>query len=211
MNMERNYNDELNDSANSESEKYAYGFDFDVIHPYMVKSFEPFFNKGSLLELGSFKGDFTRRLLPYFDDVTCVEASDVAISEAKKNLSGQVKFVNSLFERATLPKRYDNILLTHVLEHLDGTDAERAASEASRVTVPGGRIFVRSFSEGDLRSGGKDTDVRGNGIAYRYRTADEIASLFPNLRVIRSETSGEETRFGGTRVRAECLLIRDKL
>ena len=73
--------------------------------------------KGNLLELGSFKGDFTRRFLPYFDDITCVEASDVAIEEAKQKLGDKVKFVNSLFEKATLPKRYDNIVLTHVLEH----------------------------------------------------------------------------------------------
>ena len=78
----RNYNAELDDSKNTESEKYSYSFDFDVMHPYMIKSFEPFFNKGSLLELGSFKGDFTHRLLPYFNDVTCVEASDVAIEDA---------------------------------------------------------------------------------------------------------------------------------
>lgn len=119
MAAERNYNYELDDSTNSESEKYAYSFDFDVMHPFMVKSFRPFFNKGSLLELGSYKGDFTARLLPYFNDVTCVEASDVAIAEAKNKLGEKVKFVNSLFEKAALPKRYDNIVLTHVLEHLD--------------------------------------------------------------------------------------------
>lgn len=119
MESKRNYNDELNDSDNAESEKYAYGFDFDVMHPYMIKSFEPFFNKGNLLELGSFKGDFTRRFLSHFDDVTCVEASDVAIEEAKQTLGDKVKFVNSLFEKATLPKRYDNVVLTHVLEHLN--------------------------------------------------------------------------------------------
>lgn len=119
MNSERNYNDELNDSCNAKNEKYAYSFDFDVMHPCMVKSFEPFFNAGSLLELGSFKGDLTRLFLPYFDDITCVEVSDVAISEAKKKLVGNVMFVNSLFEKATLPKHYDNIVLTHVLEHLD--------------------------------------------------------------------------------------------
>jgi 2-polyprenyl-3-methyl-5-hydroxy-6-metoxy-1,4-benzoquinol methylase len=90
-----------------------------VMHPYMIKSFEPFFKKGSLLELGSFKGDFTARLLPYFGDVTCVDASDIAIEEARKKLGDKVKFVNSLFEKAILPKRYDNIVLTHVLEHLD--------------------------------------------------------------------------------------------
>jgi SAM-dependent methyltransferase len=116
MNSKRNYNKELIDS---ESAKYAYSFDFDVMHHYMIRSFEPFFNKGSLLELGSFKGDFTRRFLPYFDDITCVEASDVAIEDARKKLGDKVNFVNSPFEKATLPKRYDNIVLTHVLEHLD--------------------------------------------------------------------------------------------
>jgi len=116
MNNERDYNIEIKDTNNH---KYAYSFDFDVMHPYMIKSFEPFFRNRSLLELGSYKGDFTRRFLPYFDDITCVEASDVAIEAARKKLGDRVKFVHSLFEKATLPKRYDNIVLTHVLEHLD--------------------------------------------------------------------------------------------
>ncbi|GLC94527.1 type 12 methyltransferase [Cupriavidus sp. TA19] len=119
MTAGRNYNNELDDSKNARHEKYVYGFDLDVLHPYMVRSFEPFLNKGSLLELGSYTGEFTSRLLPYFDDITCVEASDVAIEEARKRLGGSVKFVNSLFETAALPKRYDNIVMTHVLEHLD--------------------------------------------------------------------------------------------
>lgn len=116
MNSKRDYNVEIKDAIDH---KYAYCFDFDVMHPYMIKSFEPFFNKGSLLELGSFKGDFTGRLLPYFDDITCVEASDGAIAEAKQKLEGRVTFVNSLFEESILTKRYDNIVLTHVLEHVD--------------------------------------------------------------------------------------------
>jgi SAM-dependent methyltransferase len=116
MNSKRDYNKELIDVGEA---RYAYSFDTDVVHPFMIRSFEPFFNKGSLLELGSFKGDFTRRFLPYFEDITCVEASDIAIAEAMQKLGGKVKFVNSLFEKANLPKRYDNIVLTHVLEHLD--------------------------------------------------------------------------------------------
>jgi 2-polyprenyl-3-methyl-5-hydroxy-6-metoxy-1,4-benzoquinol methylase len=116
MDTKRDYNAEI---RNTEGHNYAYGFDFDVMHPFMIKSFEPFFQNGSLLELGSFKGDFTRRFLPYFNDITCVEASDVAIEEARKKLGDKVKFVNSLFENAVLPKRYENIVLTHVLEHLD--------------------------------------------------------------------------------------------
>lgn len=116
MNSKRDYNAEMKDT---DDHKYVYSFDLDVMHPYMIRSFEPFFKKGSLLELGSFKGDFTRRLLPYFDDITCVDASDAAIEEARKKLGDKVNFVNSLFEEANLPRRYDNIVLTHVLEHLD--------------------------------------------------------------------------------------------
>ena len=119
MVLTRDYNAELDDSTRPESQKYAYSFDFDVLHPYMVRSFEPFFNMGSLLELGSYKGNLTERLLPYFDDVTCVEASDEAIAAARQALDGKVTFINEVFEAVTLPKRYDNIVLTHVLEHLD--------------------------------------------------------------------------------------------
>jgi SAM-dependent methyltransferase len=116
MNNTRDYNVEINDVTDH---KYAYGFDFDVMHPFMIKSFEPFFNQGSLLELGSFKGDFTARFLRYFDDVTCVEASKLAIEEAQKKIGNKATFINSLFENVVLPRRYDNIVLTHVLEHID--------------------------------------------------------------------------------------------
>jgi 2-polyprenyl-3-methyl-5-hydroxy-6-metoxy-1,4-benzoquinol methylase len=116
MNTKRDYNKESKDTANH---NYAYSFDFDIMHRYMLKSFIPFFREGNLLELGSFKGNFTQRFLPYFEDITCVEASDEAIAIAKKELGDKVKFINSLFEIATLPTKYDNIVLTHVLEHLD--------------------------------------------------------------------------------------------
>ncbi|CAM3979877.1 class I SAM-dependent methyltransferase [Rahnella bruchi] len=116
MNLQRDYNNEINDAPDHQ---YAYGFDFDVMHPFMIRSFEPFFIKGSLLELGSFKGDFTQRFMHHFDDVTCVEASSVAIAQAREKLGDKVHYINALFEEATLPKRYNNIVLTHVLEHID--------------------------------------------------------------------------------------------
>ena len=116
MSQQRNYNAEIRDVVDHQ---YAYSFDFDVMHPFMVRTFEPFFRAGSLLELGSFKGDFTRRLMEHFGDVTCVEASGEALSEAKKKFGDKATFVHSLFENAVLPRRYNNIVLTHVLEHLD--------------------------------------------------------------------------------------------
>ena len=116
MNIKRDYNKELQDTLDHQ---YAYNFDFDVLHPFMIKSFRPFFRSGSLLELGSFKGEFTKRLLPYFSDITCIEASDEAVVEAKEHLGDKVEIHNSLFENLTLSKTYDNIVLTHVLEHID--------------------------------------------------------------------------------------------
>ncbi len=116
MNSKRDFNRELKDTSDH---KYAYNFDFDVMHPFMIKSFLPFFKDGNALELGSFKGDFTRRIIPFFKDITCVEASDEAIKIANAEFGSNIKFVNALFETVSLPSKYDNIILTHVLEHLD--------------------------------------------------------------------------------------------
>ncbi len=113
----RDFDKEIKDNTR----KYAYSFDFDVMHPFMIRSFEPFFVKGKILELGSFKGSFTKRLLPFTNDITCVEASAKALNDAKKifNKSNKVKFINALFEDVKLNEKYDNIIMTHVLEHLD--------------------------------------------------------------------------------------------
>lgn len=112
----RNYDKEIKDTSDH---KYAYHFDFDVIHPLMFRSFEPFFKDGNALELGSFRGDFTTRLLNRFNDITCVEASSEAIFDAKIKIKDHVAFFEDTFEKVSLPTKYDNIILTHVLEHLD--------------------------------------------------------------------------------------------
>jgi 2-polyprenyl-3-methyl-5-hydroxy-6-metoxy-1,4-benzoquinol methylase len=116
MSLTRDYDGERLDSGET---AYSYRFDLDVMHPYMIKSFKPFLNEGRLLELGSSKGEFTERLVPLFDDVTCVEASDAALEDARARLGDRVVFVNSPLETASLPCRYDNIVFTHVLEHID--------------------------------------------------------------------------------------------
>ena len=138
MNTERDYNVE---AADTRDHKYAYGFDFDVMHPYMIRSFRPFLKAGSVLELGSFKGDFTRRLQHYFQDITCVEAADEAIAVARKALGQGVQFHNALFEQVVLPRRYDHIVMTHVLEHLD--DPVAVLQRVNREWLaPQGRFFL---------------------------------------------------------------------
>lgn len=116
MNADRDFDQEMRDTP---THKYAYTFDLDVMHPFMIRSFIPFFKKGSVLELGSFKGDFTRRLSAHFSDITCVEASQGAVAAARDVLGDSVRFVTATFEQADLNRTFDNVILTHVLEHLD--------------------------------------------------------------------------------------------
>src|SRR6476620_2260324 len=116
MSTQRDFDGEIKDFG---QHKYVYHFDTDVMHPFMLKAFEPFFKQGNLLELGSFKGDLTKRFSQYFTDITCVEASGEALAIARNELGDGVKFIHALFETVSLPNKYENIVLTHVLEHLD--------------------------------------------------------------------------------------------
>lgn len=112
----RDYNLEITDNER----QYGYNFDYDIIHRYMIKSFKEHFQPGSILELGCYQGAFTSRLAEIFSDITCIEASSDALSVAKqiKNLSNAT-FINATFENITLDKKFDNIIMTHVLEHID--------------------------------------------------------------------------------------------
>jgi 2-polyprenyl-3-methyl-5-hydroxy-6-metoxy-1,4-benzoquinol methylase len=134
----RDYNREAQDAP---GHQYAYRFDFDVMHPFMVRSFEPFLMPGSALELGSFRGEFTRRLLPHFREITCVEASDEAVAAARAALGGAVTIIADTFEHVRLDRQFDNVILTHVLEHLD--DPVGVLRRANREWLaPRGRLFL---------------------------------------------------------------------
>ena len=135
---DRDFNRELADSADR---RYAYGFDLDVMHGYMVASFLPFLRPGRLLELGSYEGALTERLLPYFERVTCVEASDVALERARRRLRDGATLVHGTIETVALPERYDDVVLTHVLEHVDDPVAVLRRVEGEWL-APDGRAFV---------------------------------------------------------------------
>ena len=113
--MKRDYDEESKDNTR----KYVYGFDFDVMHPFMIKAFSPMFRKGNALELGSFKGDFTKRLEDHFEDITCIEASQEAMLAARDKVRADVRIIHGLFEEVSLDEKYNNIFLIHVLEHID--------------------------------------------------------------------------------------------
>jgi 2-polyprenyl-3-methyl-5-hydroxy-6-metoxy-1,4-benzoquinol methylase len=100
--------------------KYTYNFDLDVMHPYMIRSFEPFFQRDKdVLELGSHNGDFTKLLLHYFKYVTCVEMDEDCCAKAHDLFKEEVVILNSRIEDVMIPIKYGTVILTHVLEHVD--------------------------------------------------------------------------------------------
>ncbi len=114
--MQRDYNKEFDDKA---GRQYAYNFDYDVMHHYFMKSFLPFMNGDQVLELGCFQGQFTKRLEAHFKNVTCVEAASDAIVEARKIVRQDTVIIHDMFETVQLENTFDNVVMTHVLEHLD--------------------------------------------------------------------------------------------
>ncbi len=135
---ERDYDRELRDTPDH---KYAYTFDLDVMHPFMLRAFAPFMRPGSVLELGSYTGEFTARLATQFTDITCVEASGEAVKTAQTRFGDKIRVVHSTFESARLDRRFDHVVLTHVLEHLDDPVAvlKRVNDEW---LADGGRFFL---------------------------------------------------------------------
>jgi ribosomal protein S18 acetylase RimI-like enzyme/protein-L-isoaspartate O-methyltransferase len=119
--LTRNYDLELNDTLDH---KYAYNFDFDIMHHYYMKSALPFINvNNTCLELGSSKGHFTKRLAKHYNDITCIEASKSAINYAKTYLNDEIQikninFIHDVFENVKLNSKFDTVFLTHVLEHI---------------------------------------------------------------------------------------------
>jgi 2-polyprenyl-3-methyl-5-hydroxy-6-metoxy-1,4-benzoquinol methylase len=110
----RDYNAEYKDNAR----QYAYNFDR-VLREYMMLSFDPFLVKGRALEVGCYKGDFTKLILTRFSHVTVIEASDELIGYCRSHFGSEVTFIQSTVEAAEVGEDYDSIFLMHTLEHLD--------------------------------------------------------------------------------------------
>jgi 2-polyprenyl-3-methyl-5-hydroxy-6-metoxy-1,4-benzoquinol methylase len=134
----RDFNQELIDT---EDRKYGYDFDFDVMHKYMMRAFEPFIKPDDrALEMGSYHGAFTSRLIEKYKDVTGIEASSEAAEILRAKFGDKVKILNTTFEELDTTGTFDAVFLMHTLEHLD--DPVGVLRKAGTWLAPGGRLFL---------------------------------------------------------------------
>lgn len=103
-----------------EGHRYAYDFDLDVMHKYMMRAFEPFFRPG---RLPARTRQLPWRLHPAPDAVLRRHHLCRGLGRGNRGVAGAarrgVRFVQATFEGVALPECYATIVLTHVLEHLD--------------------------------------------------------------------------------------------
>lgn len=86
---------------------------------YSGQIFRRHMKLGGVLELGPAEGIMTDALIAYFDDYTVVDGADFFVASLKERYP-KIKGYIELFEEFMPPedKKYDNIILGHVLEHV---------------------------------------------------------------------------------------------
>lgn len=98
-----------------------------------------YFNPGSILELGPAEGIMTDLLVTLNQPLTLVEGSEAFCNQIRARHPG-LTVVHSLFEGFTPANKFDNILMGHVLEHVENPiDILR---KARSWLAPGGRILA---------------------------------------------------------------------
>ena len=85
-----------------------------------------------------------------FADITCIEASSDAVRKAKDVVSNGVEFIEGAFETVQLKRRFDNIIMTHVLEHVENPNIVLSKIRTEWL-AKGGRLFL-AFSNANAAS-----------------------------------------------------------
>lgn len=85
---------------------------------YCFSVFKRFLKRGSILELGPAEGIMTEKLITWYNELTIVEGSSVFCEQLKEKFPS-LHIENILFEEFEPSTTYKNIVLGHVLEHVD--------------------------------------------------------------------------------------------
>lgn len=117
---------------------YASGVNADTVR-YSFRVFERHLRGDSILELGPAEGVMTELLAKTGMSITVVEGGR-AFCESIAARFPSVQVVNGLFEEFAPTRRFDNIVLGHVLEHVE--DPAAILARAAGWLSPRGRVLA---------------------------------------------------------------------
>lgn len=119
--------------------KYEEGVNGAMI-AHLARIYDRYWAPGSsCLELGPAEGTFSQILARRFDDLTLVDGSERFCAILRERLPG-ADVVHALFEDYRPARRFDTIVLGHVLEHVDEPPA--LLRQVREWLEPGGRLFA---------------------------------------------------------------------
>lgn len=106
----------------------------------MMRTFAPWFADGACLQVGCAHGDQTSLLLERYQDLTVLEPDPTFIAHTRDRLGERVTFVEGLLEDFHTDRRFDTIVFSHVLEHVQ--DPVVALERLGMLLAPAGRLYV---------------------------------------------------------------------
>lgn len=95
---------------------------------------------GSVLEMGYGDGVVTQRLINAGTQLTVLEGSSLLYEQANQKHRGQAKFVEGFFEEYEANAKFDVVIASHVLEHVDTPDS--LLKRMSSWLKPGGVLIA---------------------------------------------------------------------
>lgn len=162
----------------------------------------PIPNSGDALDLGCGNGKTVSTLVDNGYDVTGVDFSHVAVEQCRERFKDSRFVISSICELPFQDDSFDYVTAVHVLEHLDDDSLAKAVKEIRRILRPAGYMFIRSFTENDMRSR-KRAD---SNIFYRFYDVDTILNAFNGFEIVSAGIKEDRTRFNTIRSRVEVLL-----
>jgi 2-polyprenyl-3-methyl-5-hydroxy-6-metoxy-1,4-benzoquinol methylase len=148
-----NYEEKFTQEINT----YNYSFD-DKMKYIILKNIKEILNNNftkikNVLEVGCYMGSMTKILSETFDNVTVIEPSKQCINQLQ-NKFNNVKFINTILENYDTDEKYDLIIISHTLEHMENQvlSLKKAYSLLKKdgyiyVIVPNGTSISRLIAE----------------------------------------------------------------
>lgn len=93
-----------------------------------------------VLELGYGEGIVTDHLVQIGKQVTQLEGSSILVNKVRERYGDRVRSVHGLFEEFSSDQRFDAVVASHVLEHVD--DPVALLTRMREWVRPGGRVVI---------------------------------------------------------------------
>ena len=161
---------------------------------FSYKALQPFFRRDSCLELGSADGQMTQYLVQDFDKVVAVDGSQRFINELSQLKIKNLETVCSLFEEYKSGERFDTVIMSHILEHVD--NPVEIISIGKRYLKPGGVLLI---DVPNARSFHRIAAVE-MGLLTKIDDLNETDLMLGHRRVYTSDLMKEHIKLAGLRL-----------